>query len=169
MDADVAVAAALEVAEVGMRAGELPIGAAVFHGDELVASAHTREKALGRRIVHADLLAMIAADEELGWRRRSGEIGLAVTLEPCVMCIGAAMVLGVSDVYFALDSPADGGSHIAESWPTHPTMPWFTGPRIHRGVRKQEVREQFQRYLQISAADSSFRTWAESVLELNSP
>ena len=52
------VALALEVSEEGMGAGELPVGAVVVLGDEVVGRAHTQERTQGRRLVHADLLAM---------------------------------------------------------------------------------------------------------------
>ena len=161
------MAAALDVAEQAMTAGELPIAAVVALGDEIVGFAHTQDQRLGRRIVHADLLAMIAADERLGWTRRSAPLALAVTLEPCVMCLGAAMVLGVSDVYYGLDSPADGGSPVAASSQTHPTMPWFTAPRMTSGVLRDRVQDQFRRYLGSAAEESGFTRWAQSVLSLN--
>ncbi|MEV4347942.1 deaminase [Actinoplanes sp. NPDC049596] len=84
MTPDDLVQAALEVAEDGLGRGELPIGAVVEMGGEIIASAHTQEAALGRRLVHADLLAMTEADERLG--PRPHPLRLAVTLEPCLMC-----------------------------------------------------------------------------------
>lgn len=57
------MAAALEVAEQGMTAGELPIAAVVVLGTEVIGSAYTQDRSLGRKIVHADLLAMIYALE----------------------------------------------------------------------------------------------------------
>lgn len=48
-----------------MTAGEMPIGAVVFDDERVLAQTFTKERALGRRIVHADLLAMIEADGEL--------------------------------------------------------------------------------------------------------
>jgi tRNA(adenine34) deaminase len=80
------VAAAVAVADTGMAAGELPIGAVIVMGDDIVAQSHTRERGIGRRLVHADLLAMIAADERLGFVKRPAPLALAVNLEPCVMC-----------------------------------------------------------------------------------
>jgi tRNA(adenine34) deaminase len=65
------VAAAIEVAAEGLAAGELPIGAVVASGEEIVGRAFTQERGLGRRLVHADLLAMVQADERLGWARGS--------------------------------------------------------------------------------------------------
>ena len=61
------VAAAVEVAEAGMAAGEMPIGAIVVMGDEVLGSASTSERLLRRHLVHADLLAMVQADTKLGF------------------------------------------------------------------------------------------------------
>jgi tRNA(adenine34) deaminase len=165
MSPDDMVSAALDVAEAGMASGELPIGAVVVMGEEIVGSAYTQDRRLGRRIVHADLLAMIEADQRLGSRRRTAPLAMAVTLEPCVMCLGAAMVLGVSAVYYGLESPADGGALIAAGWKTHPTMPWFAAPIMTAGVRRAQARDQFRRYID-TADESGYAKWARSVLDL---
>jgi tRNA(adenine34) deaminase len=107
---DELVALAIGVAGEGLAAGELPIGAVVAMGDDVVGRAFTQERGLGRRLVHADLLAMTQADERLGRSRRPRPLVLAVNLEPCLMCLGAAMALGVREVLFALESPGDGAA-----------------------------------------------------------
>ena len=78
--------------------------------------AYTQERALGRRVVHADLQALLQADEALGFTRASGELTLAVNLEPCLMCMGAAITLGVTRVWFALESPNDGAAELVQLW-----------------------------------------------------
>ncbi|GIF73709.1 nucleoside deaminase [Asanoa siamensis] len=163
MTPDDLVLAALEVAEAGLRAGEQPIGAVVAVGDEIVSRAYTQEKALGRRLVHADLLAMVAADELLGWRRREGPLRLAVTLEPCVMCLGAAMMLGVREVSYALESPSDGGARIAGEWTTSPDAPWFAAPAMRGGIRREESRALFRRYCHTAPA-GPVRDWVWTLL-----
>ena len=90
-----AVALALAMAESGLAAGEMPIGAIVLSGDLVLARAFTQERTLGRRIVHADLLALEQADVSLGTTRPEAPLVLAVNLEPCMMCLGAAVTLGV--------------------------------------------------------------------------
>jgi tRNA(adenine34) deaminase len=157
------VGEALAVAEAGLAAGEQPIGAVVVLGDEVVARAYTQEKARGRRLVHADLLAMIEADEALGFGHRPHPLRLAVTLEPCVMCLGAAMALGVREVYYALDSPSDGGAGIAASWRQSPDAPWFAAPVMVGGIRREESRELFRRYC-AAAPDSAMRRWASTLI-----
>jgi tRNA(adenine34) deaminase len=159
------IGAALEVAEAGLAAGELPIGAVVVMGGEVVGRAFTQDRGRGRRLVHADLLAMIEADEVLGWRRRPAPLRLAVNLEPCLMCLGAAMTLGVSEVYFALESPGDGAAGIAARWQPGPDMPWYVAPAIVGGIRRIDSRDQFRRYC-LTAADSGFRRWAQTLADL---
>jgi len=159
------MAAAIEVAEDGMAAGELPIGAVVVLDDEIVGRAYTQDQRLGRRLVHADLLAMIEADERWGWRRRPHPLRMAVNLEPCLMCLGTAMVLGVTEVYFGLWSPGDGGAGVAASWqPGNADMPWFRVPTMLGGLRTDEIRDQFRRYC-ATAPPSGFRTWAQTFVD----
>lgn len=157
--------AALEVAERGLAAGELPIGAVVFMGEEIVGSAFTQEVTLGRRLVHADLLAMAEADQHLGWTRRPRPLVLAVTLEPCLMCVGAAMAMGIEQIVFALESPGDGAAAIASGWPTHPDMPSYVAPDVRGGISRERSRGLFQRYV-ATAADSPMVRWAQSLADL---
>ncbi|MCU7724553.1 nucleoside deaminase [Actinoplanes sp. KI2] len=162
MTPDELVRAAIEVAEEGMAHGELPIGAVIEMGGEIIARAHTRDRSWGRRLVHADLLAMTEADEKLGWAPRPHPLRLAVNLEPCLMCLGAAMALKVDEVYYGLDSPADGGSALVADWPASPDLPWYTPPAITGGLHRDEVQDQFRRYCN-QAPDSGFRTWAQTL------
>ena len=72
---------------------EMPIGAIVEMGGEIIGSAHTQDRQQRQRLIHADLRAMDAAEQLLGYRPRPHPLRLAVNLEPCLMCIGAAMAL----------------------------------------------------------------------------
>jgi tRNA(adenine34) deaminase len=160
------VAAAVSVAEEGLAAGELPIGAVVFLGGEIAGRSFTREKTLRRRLVHADLLAMLEADQALGWRRRAHPLELAVNLEPCIMCLGAAMAMGVTKVHYGLESPADGAARIAAEWPAeNPGLPGYLAPDMTGGVHREEARDQFRRYCR-QAADSGLRRWAQTLADL---
>lgn len=167
MTPDELVTAAIEVAEEGMAAGELPIGAVVVAGSEVVGRAFTRDRATGQRLVHADLLAMQQADELLAGQRagsgRAAGLRLAVTLEPCLMCLGAAMAFGVAEVYFGLESPGDGAAGVAAGWQPHDSTPWFRAPSMVGGVRGEQCRELFRRYCQV-APESGFRRWAETLV-----
>lgn len=148
-----------------MAAGELPIGAVVVMGDDVVGRSFTAEQRLGRRIVHADLLAMIQADERLGRTTRPQPLLLAVNLEPCVMCMGTAMTLGISEVYFGLESPSDGGAQLARDWQNHDDAPFFQAPTVTAGICRAQAKDQFRRFAD-QAKDSGFSRWARSLAEL---
>jgi tRNA(adenine34) deaminase len=81
------------------------------------------------------------------------------------MCLGAAMVLGVTDVYYALESPGDGGAGIAASWKNSPDAPFFVAPRMVGGIRRAQSRDLFRRYCE-GRPDSVATRWARSLVEL---
>ncbi|MGX1560951.1 nucleoside deaminase [Streptomyces sp. NPDC055506] len=160
------VGLAVEVAEEGLAAGELPIGAVVAMGSEVVGRAYTQEQTLNRRLVHADLLAMIDADQRLGWRERSDPLVLAVTLEPCLMCLGAAMAMGVSQVWFGLESPSDGAANVGAVWQPHRPGEEFTRvPAITGGVLRRQCRDQFRRFADVTESPG-MRRWASELAGL---
>jgi tRNA(adenine34) deaminase len=163
MTPDELVGAALAVAAEGLAAGEHPIGAVVVLGDEIVSRAYTSEKTLGRRLVHADLLAMIEADRKLSWSRRPHPLQLAVSLEPCLMCLGAAMALGVREIYYALESPTDGGASIAEERRRGDEPAWFATPAMTGGIRREESRALYHRW-RSTAPPGPMRDWADTLI-----
>ncbi|MEU8655884.1 nucleoside deaminase [Actinoplanes philippinensis] len=165
MTPDELVGAAIDVAEEGLARGEMPIGAVVEMGGEIIARAFTQDRSQGRRLIHADLLAMTDADVLLGYRPRPHPLRLAVNLEPCLMCLGAAMALKVDEIYYGLESPADGGSRLAATWPVSPDLPWYRGPQMVGGIHRARVRDQFHRFCQ-SAPESGFRRWAKTLARL---
>ncbi|PQZ93726.1 deaminase [Arthrobacter sp. MYb227] len=158
-----AVRLAIEVAEDGLNAGEMPIGALVLRGDQVVAKDFTHERALGRRIVHADLMAMLEADRSIGFSRSSLPLTLVVNLEPCLMCMGAAITLGVDRVWFGLESPNDGAVELLEQWRPPVEQPFFRRPQeILGGIHRTAVQDQFARYA-TSSAPAGMREWAHGL------
>ena len=100
------MAAALEAARRGLARGELPIGAVVVADGQVISTAHTEEVTQRRLLVHAELLALEAADRIEGWDRRRAT--LYTTLEPCLMCLGATATAMVGRIVWALESDGDG-------------------------------------------------------------
>lgn len=95
---------ALEEANAAYQAGEIPVGAVVARGEEIVSRAHNEREASGDPTAHAEILAIRRAAEALGGRRLNG-LTLYVTLEPCPMCAGAVAMSGISRlVYGAKDA-----------------------------------------------------------------
>ncbi|MFD6447725.1 deaminase [Promicromonospora sp. NPDC060204] len=160
MSPEDAVGLAIEVAEVGLAKGEMPIGAVVLLGDVVVGRAHTEEIRQRRRIVHADLLAMEAADRALGLGPQREPLTLAVNLEPCLMCLGAAVTLRVDRICFGLWSPDDGGVDLMRHWKPANELAFFKPPReIVGGYGEDQIRDQFRRYAADETRPAGMREW----------
>jgi len=138
---------ALAVAAEGLAAGELPIGAVVVVDGEVVGRAHTREVAERRLLVHAELLALEQADRVLG--RRRADAVLVTTLEPCLMCLGAAATAMVPRVVYALASPGDGTADLAAWWDAHrrDDLPHVRLPGLRGGVGAAGARALIERFV----------------------
>ena len=98
--------AALDAARQAEAAGEVPVGAVVVTGGKVVASGHNISVSAADPSGHAEIVALRAAADALGNHRLTNAT-LYVTLEPCVMCVGAIAQARVSRVVFgAYDTKA---------------------------------------------------------------
>lgn len=98
---------ALGAAEKAAESGEVPVGAVVVHGDEILAVTANEREATQDPTAHAELLALRAAADRLGSWRLSG-CTLYSTLEPCPMCAGAAHAARISRLVYAAPDPKAG-------------------------------------------------------------
>lgn len=100
--------AALDQARMAAEAGEVPVGAVVVFHDEIIAAACNRRESDKCATSHAELLAIMEACRARGgWRLFGCE--LYVTLEPCVMCAGAAVNARLDRVVFGAKDLRFGG------------------------------------------------------------
>lgn len=107
-DPDVApMLEALELAGEAARAGEVPVGAVVVREGRVVGRGRNRSRELGDMTRHAELEAVREATSALGTPYLTGA-SLVVTLEPCPMCLGAALEARVGRVVFGADNPRAG-------------------------------------------------------------
>jgi tRNA(Arg) A34 adenosine deaminase TadA len=99
---------ALHLAAEAAEAGEVPVGAVVTLGDELVAEARNAMRGSLDPTAHAEMEAIRAAGQALGTSRLD-ECTLWVTLEPCAMCAAAVSVARLKALRFGADDPKGGG------------------------------------------------------------
>jgi len=99
--------AALEQARLGLAAGEVPIGAVLVIGDDIVARAYNQPITTVDPTAHAEVLALRAAAAQIGNYRLSGS-RLYVTVEPCLMCVGALVHARVGEVIYGAPEPRSG-------------------------------------------------------------
>ena len=98
---------ALEQARLAAEAGEVPIGAVVVVEGRVVGSGFNRPIAEVDPTAHAEILALRAAARALGNYRLPGA-DLYVTVEPCLMCVGALVLARVRGVIFGAREPKTG-------------------------------------------------------------
>jgi tRNA(adenine34) deaminase len=100
---------ALREAEGCAEHGDVPIGAVVVRGEEVLAAAGNERELRGDPTAHAEVLALREAAARLGgWR--IADATLYVTLEPCAMCAGAIVLARVPRVVFGADDPKAGAA-----------------------------------------------------------
>lgn len=159
--------AALAVAKQGLAAGELPIGAVVVLDGQIIAAAHTAEKAEQRLLVHAELLALEAADRLCPFPGKRRDVTLYTTCEPCLMCMGAAMSFFLGNVVYAVEAPSDGATALVQQWQRQEAdFAAYRLPQIIGGVLRSEAIELFAQYLTMHPAGSGMWTWAKSMAAL---
>jgi tRNA(adenine34) deaminase len=98
---------ALREARAAAAEGEIPVGAVVVTGDTVIARTQNQTELLHDVTAHAEMLAFTAAAEALGGKYLTG-CTLYVTLEPCVMCAGAAGWTQVERIVYGAADPKRG-------------------------------------------------------------
>ena len=99
---------ALDEGALALTTGDVPIGAVVVDSDgTVIGRGRNRREADGDPTAHAEVLALRDAAAERGEWRLDG-CTLVVTLEPCTMCAGAAVLARVDRVVFGADDPKAG-------------------------------------------------------------
>lgn len=98
---------ALEIAVAAARAGEVPVGAVIVRGGEIIARADNRTLREHDPTAHAEVLAIRAAAKSLHTERLS-DCDLYVTLEPCTMCAAAISFARIRRLYYGAADPKGG-------------------------------------------------------------
>ncbi|MFM1832717.1 MAG: tRNA-specific adenosine deaminase [Planctomycetota bacterium] len=108
---------AIELARAAAGNDEVPVGAVVYRGDEIIAEAANNREATGDPTGHAELVALRLAGERLGtWRL--DDCSMAVTLEPCPMCAGALVNARLGRLVYGAFDPKAGACCTLYEIPT---------------------------------------------------
>jgi tRNA(adenine34) deaminase len=156
----------LTLAAEAVKHGEFPIAAIVVLRDNIIASATASEQRERRYLGHAELVALEKADKlglPLDDRR---EARLFTNLEPCLMCLGAAMSFFLGEIYYGLESPGDGAVDLVKAWVREEDdIPGYRLPRITGGLLREESIRLFERYVSVRP-HGPMRDWAETLTKL---
>ena len=107
MTDDYYMSLALAEARAAQAAGEIPIGAVVVAAGRVVGRGHNQTERLRDVTAHAEMLALTAAANAMG-NKYLAACTLYVTVEPCVMCAGAAHWAQLGAVVYGADEPKTG-------------------------------------------------------------
>lgn len=124
---------ALREARKAGEGDEIPVGAVVVSGDDIIGRAHNQTELLHDVTAHAEILAISAATEHLGAKYLT-DCTLYVTLEPCVMCAGALGWAQVGRIVYGASDPKRGFERLGRAM-LHPKT------EVTAGVRAEECGE----------------------------
>lgn len=130
---------AIDEARCALEKGEVPIGAVVVAGGRIVGRGHNLVETLHDATAHAEMQALTAAASSLGGKYLN-DCTLYVTVEPCVMCAGAAAWSQVGRVVWGADDPKRGHARYASPPMLHPRTV------VARGVLAAECEELMSRF-----------------------
>ena len=135
--------AALDEALAAVEAGDVPVGALIVRGEEVLARTSNRTVRDQDPTAHAEMLAIRTASAALGtWHL--GGCTLYVTLEPCAMCAGAIVLARLDRVVFgAWDDKAGMAGSVGDLL-RHPRL--NHRPEVLGGVRAEESGELLRRF-----------------------
>lgn len=90
---------ALRQAKKAASLGEMPVGAVIVRGGEIIARGYNKREMKKNSLLHAEIIAIDRACKKLGgWRLT--DCDMYVTLEPCPMCAGAVLNSRINNIYF---------------------------------------------------------------------
>ena len=126
---------ALIQARLAAAKGEIPVGAVLVRGDQVLAQAHNLRQETHDPTAHAEILCMREAAQKLGdWRLR--DCPLYVTLEPCPMCAGAMIMAQLGTCVYGADDPRQGCCGSVYDLPGDPAL--GAVPQWESGLRAEE-------------------------------
>ena len=126
---------ALEQAAEASAAAEVPVGAVVIQDGRIIARGRNRTEERQSPVAHAELVALESASQSLGqWRL--ADCTLVVTLEPCTMCAGAAILSRVGTIVYGAREPRTGA--LGSLYDVSLAIEENIRPLVIGGVREEE-------------------------------
>ncbi|MFK7960111.1 MAG: tRNA adenosine(34) deaminase TadA [Phycisphaerales bacterium] len=149
---------ALKLAGNAAAEGEVPVGAVIYRGEEIIAEGWNLREATNDPTAHAELLAMSRAGQALGeWRLN--DCSLAVTLEPCPMCAGAMVNARLGRVIYGARDPKAGACDTLFSIPIDPRLNHRV--TVVGGVQEEACGDVLREFFRARRAENKKRKQAE--------
>jgi tRNA(adenine34) deaminase len=135
--------AALVEARKAMASDEVPIGAVVAVGDEIIAAAFNQPISTVDPTGHAEIRALRAAAQKVGNYRLTGAT-LCVTVEPCAMCVGAMVHARIGTLIYGAPEPKTGAVRSTMKLVDDPS--WNHRISVVAGLMAEEARGLMQQF-----------------------
>ena len=135
--------AAIDAASRAAEDGEVPVGAVVARGSGIIAAAGNRPIGGCDPTAHAEMRAIrIAARRSANYRL--SDTTLYVTLEPCIMCVGAILHARIGRLVFGAYDPAAGA--VVSRYALLAQAVHYRAPEWRGGVRKSDCASQLRQF-----------------------
>ncbi|MFG1359932.1 nucleoside deaminase [Xanthobacter pseudotagetidis] len=129
---------ALNEARAAAERGEVPVGAVLVRGSQVIARDGNRTRELSDPTAHAELLVLRAGGAALKSERLLN-CDLYVTLEPCAMCAAAISFARIRRLYFAAADPKGGGVEHGPRFFSQATC--HHAPEVYGGIAERQASE----------------------------
>ena len=140
-----AMRVALDEARAAAQLGDVPVGAVVLHNGQIIARRHNEREFTNDPTAHAEVLALRDASQKLGsWRL--DECTLVVTLEPCVMCAGAAQSSRIGRLVYGAANFEAGATASLYNVMSDPRL--GHNPPVEHGVLAEESAAMLKEFFQ---------------------
>jgi len=127
---------ALALARKAYDLGEVPIGAVVELGGKVIGRGFNQTRTLNDPSAHAEIVALREACKNFGdFRLEGGRV--FVTVEPCLMCLGAILIARISEVHFGISEPKFGAHSVFALF----NEERFRKTRFQGGYLEEEITE----------------------------
>jgi tRNA(adenine34) deaminase len=136
---------ALELAAQAAAMGEVPVGAVIMRGGQVIATGSNAMRTGCDPTAHAEIVAIRAAALVLGSQRLTG-CDLWVTLEPCAMCAGAIAHARIERLYYGAMDPKSGGVEQGARMFSHDSCHHV--PEVYGGICEREAAEQLRAFFE---------------------
>ncbi len=134
---------AIDIARQGSLVGEIPVGAVVYRGREILAEAHNLREKTHDASAHAERLAITeAGQQQKSWRL--SDCTLAVTLEPCPMCAGLLVNARLKRVIFGATDPKAGACGTLYNIPSDNRLNHVV--EVHGGVMADQCADLLRQF-----------------------
>ncbi len=152
------MAEALREAVQAEAKDEVPVGAVVVHGNTFIGRGHNSPISLNDPTAHAEIQALRAAAQHVG-NYRLVDATMYVTVEPCLMCMGALLHARIKRLVFGCPDPKAGAARSLYEVSRDPRLNHQI--EVTAGVREEESRALLQRFFRKKRAKEKIRVKSE--------